>query len=107
VDDERDSVARRLIADGVRSAAGQRHRLTGLRGAALHVPVHVLYVEGELAVDDVVDLARIMSMHHRRTAAGVHPEVDGEERAVGLGAGGHDDGLLRTDCQSFMAIIDR
>ena len=82
VNDERDGVGRRLVTDSVRSAAGQRHGLASLRGAALHVAVHVLYVEGELAVDDVVGLARIMSMHHRWTATGVHPQVDGEECAL-------------------------
>jgi hypothetical protein len=68
----------------------------------------VLNVEGELALQHVVNLAWIVPMHHRWTAIGRHPQFDGEQRAVCLGVGGHNGDLLGAECQTFMTVmIDR
>ena len=51
-------------------------------------------VEGELALEHVVDLAGGVPVHDRRATAGRHPDQAGEERAAGLGAGGQHDDLV-------------
>jgi hypothetical protein len=65
----------------MRCAAGQRDNCPGRRGPAAHAAVRILGVEGELALQDEVDLAWVVPVHDRRAAAGRHADLDGEQRA--------------------------
>jgi hypothetical protein len=51
-------------------------------------------IEGELALEHVVDLARRVPMHDRGAASGRHAHQAGEDRAAGLGAAAEDDELV-------------
>ena len=64
-------------------------------------PVRIADVEGELALEHVVDLARLVPVHHRWPAAGRHPDLDGEDRAAGLGPGGQHDDLVGAQPPAF------
>ena len=84
---ERHCVHVGLVADSVRRAARQWNHITR---AGSHVPrrtVPVAHIEGELTLEDVVDLARIVSVDHGWTAAGWHADLNGEQVAAGLRAG--------------------
>ena len=52
-------------------------------------------------MQDEVDLARVVPVHDRRAAAGRHEDLDGEQRAACLGAGGVDDDLVGAQPQAF------
>jgi hypothetical protein len=86
VHDESDSIGVRFIADRVWCASGKRHDSAG-RG--LDSPNFRIEpdVEGELPLNHVVDLARVVPVHDRRSTAGRHPDTNGEQRTAGLGTG--------------------
>jgi DNA-binding MarR family transcriptional regulator len=65
-------------------------------------------VEGELALKDVVDLAWVVPVQHRRAAARRHADLGREQGAAGLGARGEDDDLVGSQAQAFRCgRIDR
>ena len=84
----------RLTTDRVGRATGKQHRLADASGDALHRCVLVDGVEGELSLGHVVDLPGSVTMHHRRSTAGCHPDLNREQRVVGLGAGGENGDLV-------------
>ena len=65
VHDEGGRVGVRFVADGVRGAAGQRDNRPGCRSPTARATVRILCVEGELALQDQVDLARVVPVSSR------------------------------------------
>ena len=59
--------------------------------------VHIADIEGELAFEDVIDLAWTMSVNYWRTAPRRHPDFDGEQVAVRLSAGCEDRDLVQPE----------
>jgi len=65
-------------------------------------------VERELALDHAVDLARPVPVQHRRPSSGGHPDLDREERTVGVGARGENRQLVGSEPESLgCGRIDR
>ena len=65
-------------------------------------------IEGELAVDDVIDLARIVSVHDGRAATRWHAHHDGEQRAARFRAGGQHGERVSSQRELYSCVrIDR
>jgi hypothetical protein len=108
VHDERDRVGVRLVADCVRGPAGERHNVARGGGGPPYRGVRVTDVEGELPAADVVDLARVVPVQHRRSAARWHPDLDREQCTTGLFAGRQHGDLVGAEAEPLRArIIDR
>jgi hypothetical protein len=105
---ERHRVDGALVADGVRRVPGQRHDVAR---AGDHPPdraVVVAEIEGELALEHVVDLAGRVPVHDGRPAARWHAGLDGEDGAAGLRRGREDRELVGAENDPLgFATIDR
>src|SRR6185312_15082242 len=66
-------------------------------------------VEGELALEHVVDLAGFVPVHDRRAAPGRHAYLHGEQRTARLRAGGEHGDLVAPEPDAFRGarMIDR
>jgi hypothetical protein len=67
---ERHGIHIGLISDGVRSASGQRNYVTCNGSHRPRRSVRIADIEGELAFEDVIDLAGTMSVNYWRTSPG-------------------------------------
>ena len=92
----------------MRCLAGKWDHLANTSGHAVRPTTIGLGVEGEFALQHVVDLARSVTMHHRWAATRLHPQVHREQRAAGFGATGQHRDLVGSHVQTTQwARIDR
>ena len=111
VDDEHDGVRVALVADRVGRAPGQGNDIARDGSHAPHRAVRrvaIADVEGELAPDDVEDLAGGVPVQYGRPATRRHADLDGEQGAAGVGGGGKDDRLVCAKKEALGAgAVDR
>ena len=75
-----------FVSDGVWSSAGKRHSLAHSDRYPLCGCAKSSGVEDEFALDHVINLTGLVTMHHGRTSAWRHPDLGRKQRSTSLSA---------------------
>lgn len=98
----------RFVSDGVWSSAGERHSLAHSDSHPLCGCAKSSGVEDEFALDHVINLTGLVTMHHRRTSAWRHPDLDRKQRSTSLSARREDSELVGAQHHALGCVrIDR